>query len=323
MRSTQAFGPAAISRREKVNDLSTLDVDSTQAPQLSARRTLWDSFASPRAEELLRLARHRPGLVAGAAFLLLLAVATLFPTLLTPVDPLEASARDAFFGPSAEHWLGTDENGRDLWSRLVHGASASLLMGIGATAIGLSIGLTLGLGAGLGPRWVNAAIMRFVDVLLAFPDILLALVIITFWGDGLLNAIIAVGIGSVPRYARIVCAQALVIRKSSYVEAARTLGLHPLALVWKHVLPNAIKPVILLATIGIGGKISAGAALSFLGFGAPPPAPEWGAMLANGRNYLGNAWWLTAFPGLALMLTVLSLTAVGRELRRRSEGKTS
>ncbi|HET7541723.1 MAG TPA: ABC transporter permease, partial [Polyangiaceae bacterium] len=189
-----------------------------------------------------------------------MAVASLFPSLLTAVDPLEASARDAFYEPSVEHWLGTDENGRDLLARLVHGASASLLMGIGATIIGLSLGVTLGLGAGLGPKWVNAAIMRFVDVLLAFPDILLALVIITFWGDGLLNAIIAVGIGSVPRYARLVCAQVLVIRKAAYVEAARTLGLHPLALVAKHVLPNALKPVILLATIGIGGKISAGAA---------------------------------------------------------------
>ena len=306
-----------------MNDVSTLEVDSSSAPSLGTRRTIRDFFDSPRVAHALRLARHRPGLVAGGAYLFLLAIASLLPTLLTRVDPLAASARDAFYEPSSEHWLGTDENGRDLLARLVHGASASLLMGIGATAIGLTIGVAFGLGAGLGPKWLNAAIMRFIDVLLAFPDILLALVIITFWGDGLLNAIIAVGVGSVPRYARLVCAQVLVIRKASYVEAARTLGLHPFALVSKHVLPNALKPVILLATIGIGGKISAGAALSFLGFGAPPPAPEWGAMLANGRNYLGNAWWLTAFPGLALMLTVLSLTAVGRELRRRSEGKTS
>lgn len=303
--------------------MSTLDADSAQAAPLTAKRTLRDVFASLRVDEVLRLARRRPGLVAAAVYLLFLSIATVFPTLLTSVDPLAASARDAFLGPSAEHPLGTDENGRDLLSRLIHGASASLLMGVGATAIGLFFGVSMGLAAGLGHKWVNAAVMRFVDVLLAFPDILLALVIITFWGDGLLNAIIAVGVGSVPRYARLVCAQALVIRKSAYVEAARTLGLHPLALVWKHVLPNAIKPVLLLATIGIGGKISAGAALSFLGFGAPPPAPEWGAMLANGRNYLGNAWWLTAFPGLALMLTVLSITALGRELRRRSEAKTS
>ena len=307
-----------------MSDVSTLDAGSTEDRSLavSAQRSR-DFFAYSLVQEVIRLARRRPGLTLAALYLVLLATATFFPALLTSVDPLEVRARDAFLAPSAEHVLGTDENGRDLLSRLIHGASASLLMGVGATAIGLFFGVSLGLTAGLGHRWLNALVMRAVDVLLAFPDILLALVIITFWGDGLLNAIIAVGIGSVPRYARLVCAQALVIRKSAYVEAARTLGLHPVALVWKHVLPNAIKPVILLATIGIGGKISAGAALSFLGFGAPPPAPEWGAMLATGRNYLGNAWWLTAFPGVALMLTVLSTTAVGRELRRRSEAKTS
>jgi peptide/nickel transport system permease protein len=308
---------------EKVNDVSTLDANSTESPALAPRRTFAEFFESLRLEEVLRLVRRRPGLAAAAVYLVFLAIANVFPTLLTSVDPLEASARDAFLGPSPEHLLGTDENGRDLLSRLIHGASASLLMGVGATAIGLFFGVSLGLTAGLGHRWLNAAVMRFVDVLLAFPDILLALVIITFWGDGLANAIIAVGIGSVPRYARLVCAQTLVIRKSAYVEAARTLGLHPLMLVWKHVLPNAMKPVILLATIGIGGKISVGASLSFLGFGAPPPAPEWGAMIANGRNYLGNAWWLTAFPGVALMLTVLAITALGREIRRRSEAKTA
>jgi peptide/nickel transport system permease protein len=302
--------------------VSTLDAQSP-GDALSARSTFRVLSSSFRVEEALRFARQRPGLVAAGGYLVLLAIATAFPTLLTSVDPLSASARDAFFGPSSQHWLGTDENGRDLLSRLIHGASASMLMGLGATAIGLVLGVSLGLLAGLGHRVVHSATMRFIDVLLAFPDILLALVIITFWGSGLLNAIIAVGVSSVPRYARLVCAQALIIRRSAYVEAARTLGLHPLSLVWKHVLPNSIKPVILLATIGIGGKISAGAALSFLGFGAPPPAPEWGAMLATGRNYLGNAWWLTAFPGLTLMSTVLAITAVGRELRRRSEAKTT
>jgi peptide/nickel transport system permease protein len=281
------------------------------------------SLVLPRFDDAFGLVRRRPGLLAAGVYLLLVAIAAFFPSLLTSVNPLETSARDAFWGPSREHLLGTDENGRDLLARLIYGSSASLLMGVGATFIGLSIGVTLGLVAGLGTRWMNASAMRFVDVLLAFPDILLALVIITFWGNGLFNAIVAVGIGSVPRYARLACARALVVRKSAYVEAAHTLGLHPFTVVWKHVLPNASKPVILLATIGIGGKISAGAALSFLGFGAQPPAPEWGAMLANGRNYLANAWWLTAFPGLALMLTVLSITALGRELGRRTEAKTS
>lgn len=303
--------------------MSTLDAGSAPGGAISTPSTFRSLITLLRVDEALRFARRRPGLVAAGGYLLLLTIATLFPTLLTSVDPLSASTRDAFFGPSSQHWLGTDENGRDLLTRLIHGASTSMLMGLGATAIGLVFGVSLGLIAGLGHRVVHSATMRFVDVLLAFPDILLALVIITFWGNGLLNAIIAVGVGSVPRYARLVCAQALVIRRSAYVEAARTLGLHPLSLVWEHVLPNAIKPVVLLATIGIGGKISAGAALSFLGFGAPPPSPEWGAMLATGRNYLGNAWWLTAFPGLTLMLTVLSATAVGRELRRRSEAKTA
>ena len=307
--------------------MSTLDAEPSEGPALtasaSAKRTFRDFLASPPVEEALRLAHRRPGLAAAALYLVLLTIAAFFPTLVTSIDPLEANARDAFLGPSFTHLLGTDENGRDVLSRLIHGASASLLVGTGATTIGLAAGVSLGLIAGLAPRWLNAIVMRLVDVLLAFPDILLALAIITFWGDGLLNTLIAVGIASVPRYARMVCAQALVIRRSAYVEAARTLNLHPLAVVWKHVLPNSIKPVILLATIGIGGKISAGAGLSFLGFGAPPPAPEWGAMLASGRSYLGNAWWLTVFPGLALMLTVLSITALGRELQRRSEAKTS
>lgn len=284
--------------------------------------TLQHISISPRVEGL-RLAPRRPGLVAAAVFLVILAIAACSPRLLTSFDPLEGNAGDAFFGPSSLHLLGTDENGRDILSRLVFGASSSLLLAAGASAIGLVGGISLGLVAGLAPRWVNAVVMRFVDVLLAFPDILLALVIITFWGDGLLNTIIAVGIGSVPRYARLVCAQALVIRRSAYVEAARTLGLHPLTVVLRHVLPNSIKPVILLATIGIGGKISTGAGLSFLGFGAQPPAPEWGAMLANGRSYVANAWWLTVFPALALVLTVVSITALGRELQRRNDARSS
>jgi len=301
--------------------VSTLTADPETS--ISARRTLWDVFNSLRFENIAHLVRRRPGLLTAVGYSLFLAIATVFPALLTSVDPLEASARDAFLEPSAEHLLGTDENGRDLLARVIYGASASLLTGVGATAIGLFFGISLGLVAGLGNRWVRSAVMRFVDVLFAFPDILLALVIITFWGDGLLNTIIAVGVASVPRYARLVCAQTLVIRNSGYVEAARTLGLHPWTLIWKHILPNAIKPVILLATIGIGGKISVGAGLSFLGFGAPPPTPEWGAMLANGRAHLANAWWLTAFPGLALVLTTLSITALGRELRLRSEAKSS
>jgi peptide/nickel transport system permease protein len=263
----------------------------------------------------------RPGLILAATFVLLLLVAALAPGLLTSVDPLEASARQAYRAPDAVYWLGTDENGRDVLSRLIHGVRPSLLMGLAATAMGLALGTVLGLLAGLGPRWLDGAVMRLVDVLLAFPDLLLALVIITFFGQGTLNLIIAVGIASVPRYARLVRAQTRVVRGAAYVEAATTLGLGRAAVIWRHVLPNAVKPILILATIGIGGNITAGAALSFLGFGAPPPAPEWGTMLAVGRNFLANAWWLVAWPALAVTFTVISITAIGRELLRRSEGK--
>lgn len=263
----------------------------------------------------------RPGLVLAGAFVLLLLIAALAPGLLTSVDPLEASARQAYRAPDAVYWLGTDENGRDVLSRLIHGVRPSLLMGLTATVMGLGVGTVLGLLAGLGPRWIDAAVMRLVDVLLAFPDLLLALVIITFFGQGTLNLIIAVGIASVPRYARLVRAQTRAVRGAAYVEAATTLGLSRAAVIRRHVLPNAIKPILILATIGIGGNITAGAALSFLGFGAPPPAPEWGTMLALGRNFLANAWWLVAWPALAITFTVISITAIGRELLRRSEGK--
>lgn len=263
----------------------------------------------------------RPGLVLAALFVLFLVVAALYPSLLTSNDPLAASAREAFRAPSAAHWLGTDENGRDVWTRLIYGVQPSLLMGLAATAIGLTIGIAVGLFAGLGHRIVDNFLMRLIDVLLAFPDLLLALVIITFWGQGLVNAVIAVGVASVPRYARMVRAQTHIVRNAQYVEAAVTLGLRRSTVIFRHVLPNAIKPILILATIGIGGKIAAGAALSFLGFGAPPPSPEWGSMLSVGRNFLSNAWWLVAAPGVAVTLTVVSITALGRELLLRSEGK--
>ncbi|WP_220814040.1 ABC transporter permease [Pseudomonas paralcaligenes] len=286
-----------------------------------------DTLAGPRAVPGWRLpawslvALRRPGLLLAGLFVLLLLLASLEPAWLVRSDPLAASARDAFQAPSLAHWLGTDENGRDVFARLVHGARASLLMGVAATLIALLGGVAFGLAAGLGHRWVDAAIMRFVDVLLAFPDLLLALLIITFWGQGMLNAIIAIGIAGIPRFARMVRAQTLVVRRAPYVEAALTLGLPRPVVILRHVLPNAVKPILILATISIGGNIAAGASLSFLGFGAPPPAPEWGSMLSVGRNFLANAWWLVAAPGVAVTLTVVAITALGRALLKHSEGK--
>ncbi|MFJ4396224.1 ABC transporter permease [Pseudomonas sp. NPDC089396] len=263
----------------------------------------------------------RPGLYLAWTLLALLLLAVAAPGWLAPTDPLAADARLAYHPPSSVFWLGSDENGRDVLSRLIHGARPSLLIGLAATLVGLGLGTLLGLLAGLAPAWLDNLLMRAVDVLLAFPDLLLALVIITLFGQGTSNLILAVGIASVPRYARLVRAQTLTIRHAGFVEAALTLGRRPLAVVLGHVLPNAVQPVLILACIGLGGSITAAAALSFLGFGAPPPAAEWGAMMAVARNFMANAPWLMAWPALAITLTVISITVIGRDWLRRSEGR--
>ncbi|NVZ95267.1 ABC transporter permease [Pseudomonas sp. D6002] len=280
-----------------------------------------ETLIGNRPLRLVEFTQLRPGLVLAGVFVGLLLLAAVVPQWLAPYDPLEASARMAFQAPSNVHWLGTDENGRDVLSRLIYGVRSSLFMGLAATALGLAWGTLLGLIAGLGPRWLDGALMRGIDVLLSFPDLLLALVIITFFGQGTANLILAIGIAGVPRYARLVRAQTLSVRNAGYVESAVTLGQSQLAVVLRHILPNAFKPVLILATIGIGGAITAGAALSFLGFGAPPPAPEWGGMMSIGRSFLANAPWLVAWPALIITLTVVSISAIGRELLRRSEGK--
>jgi len=228
-------------------------------PPTSISRSIWPS---------------RPGLWLAWAMLGLLLLAVALPSWLSPADPLAADARLAYQPPSSAFWLGTDENGRDLLSRLVHGARPSLFIGLAATLVGLGLGTLLGLLAGLSPHWLDNLLMRAVDVLLAFPDLLLALVIITLFGQGTTNLILAVGVASVPRYARLVRAQTLTIRHAGFVEAAVTLGRRPVAVVLTHVLPNAVQPVLILACIGLGGAITAAAALSFLGFGAPPPGAD-------------------------------------------------
>ncbi|MBT1266343.1 ABC transporter permease [Pseudomonas sp. VS38] len=280
-----------------------------------------ETLIGNRPLRLVGFTQLRPGLLLAGVFVGLLLLAAVVPQWLASYDPLEASARMAFQAPSNVHWLGTDENGRDVLSRLIYGVRSSLFMGLAATALGLAWGTLLGLIAGLGPRWLDGALMRGIDVLLSFPDLLLALVIITFFGQGTANLILAIGIAGVPRYARLVRAQTLSVRNAGYVESAVTLGQSQLAVVLRHILPNAFKPVLILATIGIGGAITAGAALSFLGFGAPPPAPEWGGMMSIGRSFLANAPWLVAWPALIITLTVVSISAIGRELLRRSEGK--
>lgn len=280
--------------------------------------------ADPRS--LRRARRPAPvpaGVVAAALGLAVLVAAALVPDQIAPHDPLHVEPGATLLPPSAEHWLGTDENGRDLLSRIVHGARHSLQLGFGAVAIALTVGTVLGLIAGLGPRWADALVMRGADVGLAFPELLLALVVIAVVGGGTRNALLAIGVAGVPTYARLVRAQTLGTRRAPFVEAARATGLGERAVVLRHVLPNVTKPVLVLATIGVGTATVAGAALSFLGLGTAPPTPEWGSMLASARNFVEVSWWYGLFPGLAITLLVLSTSVIGRHLQRRAEGRAA
>lgn len=255
------------------------------------------------------------------AFFAVVVVAAIAPAALAPFDPLSTDTSNVLASPSIAHLLGTDEAGRDVLSRIIYGAQPALFLGIGATIIALGIGSLIGLAAGLGNRFLDALLMRVTDVSLAFPELLLALLIISIFGGGLLNTLLAIGIAGIPSYARLVRGQTLAIRNAGYVEAARGIGLSPTRIALHHVLPNAIRPVLVLATIGVGTATLAGAALTFLGLGVAPPTPEWGSMLSISRNFLERAWWYGIFPGLTITALVVSTTTIGRTLQRRLEGK--
>ena len=271
---------------------------------------------------LARAERPDPWVLQPVACLALLAVAVAAPGMLAGADPLAADPADALVPPGAEHWFGTDHLGRDLLSRVVHGARHSLSIGLAATALAVAAGVLLGLAAGLSPKWLDEALARGFDVLSTLPELLLALLVVAVTGPGTMNVIFAIAIAQVPNYARVVRAQTFVVRRSGYVEQAVTFGRPRLAITAGHVLPNVLGPIPVLATIGLGQAVIASSGLSFLGMGPQPPAAEWGAMLSEARNYLRVAWWEAFFPGLAITLTVVCLTVVGRRLQRRFEGRT-
>lgn len=258
-------------------------------------------------------------LAALALFLVILAVA--FPALLTHYDPIIADPINAQLSPSAQHWLGTDQLGRDVFTRIIYGSRYSLLISLAAMTVAVTIGTLLGLAAGLFKGPLDELIGRAVDVISAFPDLLLALMLIAFTGPGTTNLIFALGVASIPRFTRVVRAQTFVVMSSGYVEQAKTFGLKRHVLVWRHVLPHAVAHVPALATLGLGTAIIGTAGLSFLGMGPQPPTAEWGLMLAEGRNYLRNAWWIAVWPGVAITLTVISVNTLGRYWQAAFEGK--
>ncbi|WP_425860960.1 ABC transporter permease [Arthrobacter sp. TWP1-1] len=250
-----------------------------------------------------------------AVVLLFFILSAIAPNLLAPVDPLAINPVEAFSAPGAGHLLGTDESGRDIYSRIIHGSRSSLLIGAAATAIGLGLALVLGTIAGFGGRWLDFGVGRVLEVLFALPGLLLALVFIALAGPGVTTTVIAVGLTSAPGYARMIRAQIIALRTSPMVEAATVLGRSRARILAVHILPNALAPIAVLATLGLGQAILWAAALSFLGLGAPPPAPEWGTMLSAGRTYLSLAWWMTFFPGLAIVLVAASSTVFARSLK--------
>lgn len=270
-------------------------------------RSLW-------ADSLRRLARN-PGAVAGLALLVLLVAAALLAPQITRFDPVAITPRDRLQPPGPVHWFGTDAFGRDIFTRVVFGARISLVVGVVSVVIATLLGVSMGLVAGYFGGWADGLIMRAVDVMLAFPGILLALVIVAVLGPDLLNAMIAVGISAAPTYARVTRGAVLQTKTNLFIDAATVVGVPTGQIILRHLLPNILGPIVVVTTLGVAGAIIAGASLSFLGLGARPPTPEWGLMLSEGRNFLRQAWWITTFPGLAIMATVLSINLLGDGLR--------
>lgn len=247
------------------------------------------------------------------AVVVILAMA-LVPHWFTSYDPLALNLPDAFAAPSGAHPLGADESGRDVWARIVYGTGDSLTIGVFATALGMVPAIILGTISALSPRLVDATIVRLLEALYAVPLLLLALLVITIAGPGKGPAIFAVGLSLAPGYARIVRSQILSLRRSEMMEAAIVDALPRWRAVTRHLLPNAMRPLLALVTLGVGQAVIWASALSFLGLGTPPPAPEWGAMLSAGRIYISTAWWLTVFPGVAVVITAMVATIAGRRL---------
>lgn len=252
--------------------------------------------------------------VAGALGLLVLVLVALFAPVVAPFDPLEQGERN-LLGPGDAHLLGTDELSRDIFSRLIHGARASLLVAFGAAAVGAIVGVPLGIVAGYLGRWVDAVAMRFVDLLLAIPGILFALVIVTVLGTGTLNLMLAVGLVAVPSFSRLTRASTLAIRDRDFVLAAKGMGASTLDIMARTVLLNVLGPIVVQFVVTASTAVVVEAGLSFLGLGTPPPTPSWGGMLQTARSYLDLNPWYGVFPGLCLALTVFCLDRVGRGLR--------
>lgn len=265
-----------------------------------------------KARQLAGFMLRRPGLTISALLVLAVLIAAVDPGLFTGQDPIVGNTGDILLPPSAAHIFGTDYLGRDMFSRVVYGARASVEATALAVLVALVVGGLLGLLAGAVGGWLDLAIMRLVDFLMAIPSLLLALALISALGYGTVKVAIAVGVAGVASFARVMRSEVLRVRTSDYVEASRNLGARWHRVLAWHLLPNARGPVTVLATLEFGVAILSVSSLSFLGYGAPPPAPEWGELLADGQQYMAVAWWLITLPGLVVALTILAINRIAR-----------
>lgn len=279
----------------------------------------WNSFK----ESMYLLARNKLSLLAFAIIILLVLSAIFAPVIVPyPEDVYSAHIEQKLEAPSSEHIMGTDELGRDVFSRLVYGARVSISTALVAVGVALVIGIPLGAIAGTFGGWVDNVIMRITDVFLSFPPLLLAIALVTLLGPGLTNAIIAIVVSWWPWYTRLVRGQAISIKERKFVQAAETIGTSKAKIIFSHIVPNCISPVIVQASMDIGGVIMTVASLSFLGMGAQQPQPEWGLMISVGRASFPDKWWCCIFPGIAIFLTVLSFNLLGDAIREILDPKT-
>jgi peptide/nickel transport system permease protein len=267
------------------------------------------------AVDVWRRFRTSPGAVAGGIVVAAIVVLALGAPLFAPSDPLAQNVASGAQGPSTAHWFGSDKLGRDLFARILHGARISIRIGFMAVGLAISAGTLIGLVAGYAGRRLESLLMGAMDVMLAFPSIILAIAITTILGPSITNLMLAVGIVYVPQYARLARSAVLSVKETEYVEAARALGAATPAILVRHVLPNILAPLLVQATLGIATAELEAAGLSYLGLGARPPAPEWGAMLNDARDYWLSAPWALIFPGLSITLLVLGFNLLGDGLR--------
>jgi len=271
--------------------------------------------ATARWRQLLKRIGRSRSATFGLIVIIVLILMTIFGPLVAPYDPYQYDFHHAREGPSLEHWMGTDIKGRDLLSRVICGAQISMFIGCTAIGMSVSIGLLLGMVAAYRGKFIDNLIMRSLDILMAFPGIILALVILAFLGRGTLNVALVIGIVMIPLYARIIRSQVLSIKETEYITAAKSIGVSDFVIMFRHILPNCFGPLLVIATLGIGGAIMADAALAFIGLGAAPPTPSWGLMVSEGFKSITSYPHITMFPSLAIMVAVLGFNMFGDGIR--------